>query len=181
MNQSSKHDLIRLLQNAYSGEKAAAYAYRGHAQSVTSSAERDEITKIENDEWEHRESLRQMLSSLDAQPRFSREIAMTAVGVLIYCLCRLGGFFNFLNFGWYMSMCGAGKLERSNIGEYEVAALMARACGQNQFVEDLIHMAEVEWDHEMYFRSKALTSQWSKRIPVWSPPPSRGFTRQNIN
>lgn len=180
MNQSTRQDLIRLLQNAYSGEKAAAFAYRGHARSVSSSMERDEITKIENDEWEHREGLLRMLSSLDAKPRVSREIAMTAVGILIYCLCRLGGFFNFLNFGWYMSMYGAGKLERSNIGEYEVAALMARACGQNQFVEDLIHMAEVEWDHEMYFRSKALTSKWSKMIPVWSLPPPRNFTRQNV-
>lgn len=180
MNQSSKQDLIWLLQNAYSGEKAAAYAYRGHAQSVSNSTEREEIKKIENDEWEHRDGLRRMLTSLDAKPRLSREIAMTAVGVLIYCICRLGGWLNVFNFGWYMSMYGAGKLERSNIGEYEVAALMARACGQNQFVEELIHMAEVEWDHEMYFRTKALTSQWTRIIPIWSLPPARNTTRQSL-
>ncbi len=180
MNKNSKQDLIRLLQNAYSGEKAAAYAYRGHAKSVSIAIEREEISKIEHDEWEHRECLRTMLTSLEAKPRFMREVSMTAVGTLIYCLCRLGGLLNFLNFGWYMSMYGAGKLERSNIGEYEVAALIARACGQAQFVEELIHMAEVEWDHEMYFRSKALTSRWAKVIPVWSLPPPRDFTRQNL-
>ncbi len=181
MNISSKQDLIWLLQNAYSGEKAAAYAYRGHAESVSNPTERAEIYKIEQDEWEHRDRLRKMLASLDAKPRLLREVSMTSVGVVIYCLCRLGGFLNFLNFGWFMSMYEAGKLERSNIGEYEVAALMARACGQSQFVEELIHMAEVEWDHEMYFRSKAETSKWARFIPVWSLPPPRNFTRQNIN
>jgi hypothetical protein len=103
---------------------------------------------------------------------------MTAVGVLIYCLCRIGGWLNIFNFGWYMSMYGAGKLERSNIGEYEVAASIARACGQMQFVEELIQMAEVEWDHEMYFRTKALTSKWTRIIPVWSLPPPRNSTRR---
>jgi hypothetical protein len=180
MNKSSTQDLIRLLQNAYSGEKAAAYAYRGHAESVSIAIERDEIRKIEQEEWEHRDCLLKMLTSLGAKPRFSRELVMTTVGVVIYFLCRLGGVLNVFNFGWFMSMYGAGKLERSNIGEYEVAALMARSCGQTQFIDDLIHMAEVEWDHEMYFRSKTVTSKWTRIIPLWSLPPPRNSTRQKI-
>ncbi len=180
MATASKVILIRQLQNAYSGEKAAAYAYRGHALSTPNLEERNEILKIEQEEWEHRESIGSMLRTLGAQPRFSREVLMTAVGVVIYCLCRLGGFLNIFNFGWYMSMYGAGKLEQANINEYEVAALSAIASGEDRFVEALVHMAEVEWDHELYFRSKSATSKWAKWIKIWNPPPPRDATRRSL-
>lgn len=180
MDPSARKQLICLLQNAYSGEKAAAYAYRGHWQSVGDLKEREEIKKIEQDEWEHRACLLKMLQQMGAKPRLSREIGMTLIGVVILCLCRLGGWLNFFNFGWFMSMHGAGKLERGNIGEYEVGALAAVSCGQLQFVEELIHMAEVEWDHELYFRQKAMTSKWAKYIPAWEPPPPRNATRVKL-
>lgn len=177
---NSKNDLIRLLQNAYSGEKAAAYAYRGHALSVTDSTEQEEIRQIEQEEWDHRSCIGQMLASLNAKPRLRREIIMTLIGLTIYSLCRLGGWLNLGNFGWFMSMYGAGKLEQGNIIEYEVGARAAIACGEPRFVKDLIHMAEVEWDHEAYFRSKALTSKWSKILKMWTPPPPRNTTRLAI-
>jgi len=46
--------LIDLLQRAYSAEKAASFAYQGHAGSVKSSEEKQAIRQIELDEWNHR-------------------------------------------------------------------------------------------------------------------------------
>ncbi len=43
----ARQNLMRILQNAYSGEIAAAYAYRGHWKSLKDSPERTEIKKIE--------------------------------------------------------------------------------------------------------------------------------------
>lgn len=181
MNSPSKARLICQLQNAHAGERAAAYAYRGHALSVSSQQERAEILKIEQEEWHHRACIGEMLKSLGSSPRFSREILMALVGIVIYCLCRLGGWVNIFNFGWYMSMYGAGKLEQGNIIEYEVAALSAIKAGESRFVEDLIHMAEVEWDHELYFRFHALNSKWSGWIKIWASPPPRESTRKAIS
>ena len=61
---SSRRDLIDLLQRAHSGELAAAHAYIGHAASVRDPVEREEIAKIESDEWEHRECVAEMLRDL---------------------------------------------------------------------------------------------------------------------
>lgn len=176
----SKKDLIRLLQNAHAGERAAAFAYRGHSLAVTTPRERKEIQKIEQEEWDHRACLFQMLQALNAKPRLSREILMMFIGACIYSLCRFGGWFNIFNFGWYMSMFGAGKLEQVNIIEYEVVAISAQAHGESRFIDDLINMAEVEWDHEFYFRSKAMTSKWSCYIKIWNAPPPRHSTRQTL-
>ena len=65
---NSRDKLIALLQWAFSGELAAAYAYRGHCQSVTSNDERDAIHGIEEDEWRHRQVVGEMLARLGAEP-----------------------------------------------------------------------------------------------------------------
>jgi rubrerythrin len=46
--------IIKSLQLAYSAEKAAAFAYIGHANSVSDPSEKLAIKQIENDEWDHR-------------------------------------------------------------------------------------------------------------------------------
>jgi demethoxyubiquinone hydroxylase (CLK1/Coq7/Cat5 family) len=46
--------LIRQLQDAYSGELAAAHAYRGHCHSVRDPQQRARIRQIEDEEWHHR-------------------------------------------------------------------------------------------------------------------------------
>ena len=48
--------LIKLLQLAYSAEKAAAFAYIGHAGSVRNPLEKLAIKQIEMDEWQHRKA-----------------------------------------------------------------------------------------------------------------------------
>jgi rubrerythrin len=53
-NKLTHPQLRRLLQKAYSAEKAASYAYQGHAASVKSSIEKIAIKQIEDDEWNHR-------------------------------------------------------------------------------------------------------------------------------
>ncbi len=46
--------LVDLLQQAYSAEKAAAFAYQGHAGSTKLAADKAAIHRIELDEWGHR-------------------------------------------------------------------------------------------------------------------------------
>jgi rubrerythrin len=64
----SRRKLIALLQLAYSGELAAAYAYRGHWNSVTDANQRASIRSIEEDEWRHRKLVGEMLYGLAAAP-----------------------------------------------------------------------------------------------------------------
>jgi len=65
-------------------------------------------------------------------------------------------------------MYGAGKLERRNVGEYVTAARYARECNQKEFVDCLLEMAEVEWEHEKYFRSQVEGHWLSHIVPIWS-------------
>ncbi len=53
--------LIDLMQRAYSAEKAAAFAYQGHASSVKDPAEKAAIRQIEIDEWNHRREMLQLM------------------------------------------------------------------------------------------------------------------------
>jgi demethoxyubiquinone hydroxylase (CLK1/Coq7/Cat5 family) len=76
----SRRKLIALLQLAYSGELAAAYAYRGHWNSVADANERDSIRSIEEDEWRHRKLVGEMLDGLAAAPDPPRELRATIIG-----------------------------------------------------------------------------------------------------
>ncbi len=134
---------MRLLQLAYSGEKAAALAYQGHARSVRDPAEKAMIRKIENDEWVHREKVGKLLSRLGALPLTVREVRATVVGNALSFFCGLTGHF--------LPMFLAGKLETKNVCEYEKAAGWAAALGLEDFLPDLREMAAVEVEHEKYF------------------------------
>ena len=71
-------------------------------------------------------------------------------------------------------MFGAGKLERRNIKEYETAARLAVAANHPEFVDCLLGMAEVEWEHEAYFRSRVLSHRLGRLLLLWpAPPPKR--------
>jgi rubrerythrin len=166
----SRHKLIAILQLAYSGELAAAYAYRGHWHSVRGQEEREAIRKVEEDEWRHRKFIGEMLGRLGSGPKHHREVRATIVGRTLGVLCHV--------MGWLVPMYGAGKLESRNVREYETAARYARDGGQLDFVECLLEMAEVEWDHEHYFRSCVLRHTLGRRLPLWpSPPPKESIRR----
>jgi len=158
----SRDKLIALLQLAYSGELAAAYAYRGHWHSLTSVNERDSIRRIEEDEWRHRRLVGEMLARLDAKPSRRREIRAAIIGRTLGLLCHLTG--------WLLPMYGAGKLESRNVKEYETAARYARDCGCLNLIDCLLEMAEVEWDHELYFRSRVLSHRLGRRLSLWPQP-----------
>jgi len=170
-SRNSNDKLIALLRLAYSGERAAAYAYRGHWQSVSDQHERDSIRAIEADEWRHRQLVGEMLAGLGAEPNRRREIRATIIGRTLGLLCHVTG--------WLLPMYGAGKLESRNVKEYETAARLARDCGCANLIDGLLEMAEVEWDHEKYFRSCILSHRLGRRLPLWPPPPPRETIRSS--
>jgi rubrerythrin len=158
----NKAKLIALLQGAYSGELAASYAYRGHWHSVAAPEERTRIQQIENEEWQHRRLVGEMLNSLEAGPNRWFEIRATMIGRTLGLGCHL--------IGWFAPMYGAGKLESQNIVEYETAAKLARDCGRHDLIECLLEMAEVEWEHEHYFRERVANHKLLKLFTLWPAP-----------
>jgi hypothetical protein len=74
-------------------------------------------------------------------------------------------------------MYGAGRLERRNIKEYEDAAEYAVECGRGDLVDCLLSMAEVEWEHEKYFRAKAEGHALARWIRLWPTPPPKEAIR----
>jgi rubrerythrin len=166
------NNLTAILQLAYSGERAAAYAYRGHWKSVSDKEERERIKQIEAEEWHHRELVGEMLRSLDAYPYSFREIRALLIGRVLGLLCHFTG--------WLAPMYGAGRLESRNIVEYETAARYARDCGRDDLIDCLLTMAEVEWEHEIYFRSRVLLHPLGKRLSLWPVPPPKEAIRESF-
>jgi len=168
----SRHNLIALLQLAYSAEQAAALAYRGHWHSVVDPSERARIKQIEDEEWHHRKLVGEMLEQLGAQPNRQRETRSWLIGRALGVLCHV--------MGWFAPMYGAGRLESRNVREYETAARYARDCGREKFIDDLLTMAEVEWEHEYYFRSRVLQHGLGKKLTLWPAPPPKETIRKSF-
>jgi len=164
-DQSSRRLLIGILQLAYSGELAASYAYQGHWKSLENPEEKNRIRSIEEEEWHHRKLVGEMLRDLGEQPSSFREFKAVIIGRTAGFLCHVTG--------WLAPMYGAGKLESRNVREYEVAARHARDCGRSEYVDSLLTMAEVEWEHEKYFRTQVLKSALGRRLPMWQAPPPK--------
>jgi rubrerythrin len=139
----SKEKLIRILQAAFSGEKAAALAYQGHWKSVKNPAEKEKIQEIEKEEWHHRAIVAEMLQELDARPLAHREFIFGAIGNTLKFLCPISG--------WFLPMFFAGLLESQNIKEYEQASFYAKDAGLDSLAEQLLQMSMVEREHEAYF------------------------------
>jgi hypothetical protein len=161
--------LIRQLQCAYSGELAAAYAYRGHWQSLRHAGARERVRQIEAEEWHHRRLVGGLLEQLGAKPLRHREAIFWCIGKFIAAFCHVGG--------WFAPIYGAGRLERHNIIEYEDAAMFAAACGHDEMIDCLLTMAEVEWEHELFFRTLILDHRLLRVFPLWEPPPAKEMIR----
>ena len=157
--------LIATLQGAYSGELAAAHAYNGHWRSVSDPDERREIRRIEEEELEHRARVGEMLAELGSGPQAWREAFFDALGRVIGALCFLSGYF--------AAMHGAGRLEERNVGEYADAARYAAHAGLGHLCDELLHMSEIEHDHEGYFRAKTEAHWLARLVPMWPHPPPR--------
>jgi demethoxyubiquinone hydroxylase (CLK1/Coq7/Cat5 family) len=161
--QSPRENLIRILQNAYSGEIAAAYAYRGHWKSLRESAEKHRIKQIEEEEWDHRRRVGEWLEKLGAKPRPLREKVFWTIGRTLGLTCYVSG--------WFMPMYFAGRLESQNSVEYEDAAVFAKELEMHDCTRDLLEMARVELEHEIFFRETVKGHRlmpMMKRVFGWS-------------
>ncbi|HSE97779.1 MAG TPA: ferritin-like domain-containing protein [Blastocatellia bacterium] len=170
---SDLNELIDILRHAYSGERAAAYAYRGHWRSLKDAGTRTRIRVIEDEEWHHRRLVGAMLEQVGSGPSRIRELRAVVIGRTLGALCHVAG--------WLMPMYGAGKLESRNIHEYETAARFAARSGRHEFVDCLLTMAEVEWEHEKYFRACVESHPWSSRISLWPSPAPKETIRESFN
>jgi ferritin-like metal-binding protein YciE len=158
----SRRQLIGILRSAYSGELAAALAYRAHWRALSSADERAAIAKIEDEEWTHRAAVGALLKRLGAEPTRRRELLMTLIGAAAGISCHLGS--------WIVPMYFAGRLEHSNIEEYETGAVYARQLGLSDFERALREMAAVEREHEEYFLRTVASHPWLpalKRMFAW--------------
>ena len=169
---NSSRNLAAILRLAYSGELAAAHAYRGHWRSVSNPAERAHIKEIEEEEWQHRRQVGEMLRAMGASPSKFREARAFLIGRTLGLLCHISG--------WLAPMYGAGKLESRNVREYEDAARYAWACGRREWVDCLLTMAEVEWEHEKYFRVCVLSHWLGERLPIWPAPAPKDSIRSTF-
>lgn len=135
--------LVKLLQLAYSAEKAAAFAYIGHAGSVRNPAEKLAIKQIELDEWQHRETVLRIMQQYEIPPSRYYEIKYHVIGRIISCSCYI--------IGWFMPYYFAGRLESGNVCEYFIMMKYFNEIGITAHDEALYEMGIKEKEHEVYF------------------------------
>ena len=136
--------LIKLLQLAYSAEKAAAFAYVGHAGSVRNPLEKTAIKQIEMDEWQHRETVLAIMRQYDIEPSRYNEIKYHILGRIISASCYV--------IGWFMPYYFAGKLESGNVCEYFIMMKYFNELGITEHDAVLYEMGMKEKEHEVYFQ-----------------------------
>ena len=158
----ARRRLVGMLRSAYSGELAAALAYRAHGKAVSKPAERAALAKIEAEEWVHRRDVGAILNRLGERPQPVRDMWMRIVGRSAGMSCHLGS--------WILPMYFAGRLEHANIREYEDGAAYARALHLPDVARALLEMAAVEREHEAYFLRTVAAHPWLpalKRLFAW--------------
>jgi hypothetical protein len=138
--------LKKLLQKAYSAEKAASFAYQGHAGSVKNAAEKAAIRQIELDEWGHRASILKIMQQYNIPISTWYEIRFWVVGKIISASCYV--------IGWFMPFYFAGSLESGNVCEYFIMKQHFNSLGITAHDEILYEMGIKEKEHEVYFLSK---------------------------
>ncbi|MCU1500446.1 MAG: ferritin-like protein [Acidimicrobiales bacterium] len=159
---------VAILQAAYSGELAAAYAYRGHWRSLWRSRRAETkagIRAIEAEEWHHRRQVGAILAELGEGPQRWREVLMGTIGRFFGTLCFVGG--------WFGPLYAAGRLEAANVGQYEQAARHAARCGLDRYLPQLAEMVAVEDRHERFFGDLVRDHPLLPLVAVvggWRPP-----------
>ena len=135
--------LITLLQRAYSAERAASFAYIGHAGSLSDPVAKAAVKQIENDEWDHRRHVLAIMQQYDIPISRSFELRYYFVGKLISASCYV--------IGWFMPYFFAGKLESGNVCEYFVMMHYFHSLGIKDHDTILYEMGMKEKEHEVYF------------------------------
>lgn len=160
--------VVAVLQAAYSGELAAAHAYRGHWRSLWRSHRADaraEIRRIEEEEWHHRRMVGEILTELGSGAERWREVLMWSIGRFFGSLCFVGG--------WFGPVYAAGRLEAANVGQYEQASHHAARAGLDSYLPQLAEMVATEDRHERYFGSLIVDHRLlplASRLLGWRPP-----------
>jgi hypothetical protein len=149
-------ELVDLLKRAYSAEKAAAFAYQGHAGSVKSIEEKRAIRQIEMDEWNHRKEVLAIMQQYDVPVSNYYEVRFHLIGKVISFSCYV--------ISWFMPYYFAGQLESGNVCEYFRMMHYFHSLGINEHDKILYEMGIKEKEHEEYFLEKA---KLSKLLPVF--------------
>jgi hypothetical protein len=139
-------ELVVLLQKAYSAEKAAAFAYQGHAASVKDKSQKQAIHQIEIDEWNHRKEVLAIMQDFSIPVSKYYEFRFHIVGKIISFSCFV--------IGWFMPFYFAGRLESGNVCEYFRMKQFFNSLGLHQYDQVLYEMGMKEKDHEVYFLDK---------------------------
>jgi hypothetical protein len=138
--------LIDLLKQAYSAEKAAAFAYQGHAGSVTDLIDKKLIRQVELDEWNHRREVLEIMQEYHIPISKYYEVRFYIIGKVISYSCYF--------IGWFMPYYFAGRLESGNVCEYFRMMQYFHELGITKHNTVLYEMGIKEKEHEIYFLSK---------------------------
>jgi len=138
--------LVDLLKKAYSAEKAAAFAYQGHAGSVSNHDEKIAIHQIEIDEWNHRKEVLAIMQEYNIPISTYYEFRFYVIGKIISASCYV--------IGWFMPYFFAGRLESGNVCEYFRMMQYFHELGIVKHNQALYEMGIKEKEHEVYFLGK---------------------------
>ena len=144
--------LIDSLRKAYSAEKAASFAYIGHAGSLKSPDEKAMVRQIEQDEWEHRQNVLEIMQQYEIPVSKYYEVKYHLIGKLIGYSCYV--------IGRFMPYFFAGKLESGNVCEYFVMIRYFHSLGITDHDEILYEMGIKEKEHEVYFLEIIRDAKW---------------------
>ncbi|HEX8515438.1 MAG TPA: hypothetical protein VF868_04505 [Bacteroidia bacterium] len=136
-------ELVDLLKMAYSAEKAAAFAYQGHAGAVKNPEEKKAIKQIEEDEWNHRREVLAIMHQYNIPISRYYEFRFHVIGKIISGSCYV--------IGWFMPFYFAGRLESGNVCEYFRMKQYFNSLGITEHDEMLYEMGIKEKEHEVYF------------------------------
>lgn len=136
---------------AYSAEKAAAFAYQGHAASVKDPEQKKAIRQIEIDEWNHRREVLAIMQEYSIPISRYYECRFHVIGKIISGSCFV--------IGWFMPFYFAGRLESGNVCEYFRMKQFFNALGITKHDHILYEMGIKEKEHEVYFLEKIKNSK----------------------
>ena len=149
--QLQHQELTDLLKKAYSAEKAAAFAYQGHAGAVKNPEEKKSIHQIEIDEWNHRQEVLQIMKQYNIPISKFYELRFHVIGKIISGSCYV--------IGWFMPFYFAGRLESGNVCEYFRMIHMFHSLGIKEHDKVLYEMGIKEKEHEIYFLEQIKTNK----------------------
>lgn len=144
--------LVDSLRKAYSAERAASFAYIGHAGSLKDQREKEAVQQIEQDEWDHRQSVLEIMQQYDVPISKYYEIKFYLIGKFIGFSCYF--------IGRFMPYFFAGKLESGNVCEYFLMMRYFDTLGISEHDEILYEMGIKEKEHEVHFLEVIRDAKW---------------------